>query len=267
MKPTVLIVDDEKPVLKSIRRLLFADDYNILLANSGEEALELFIDEKNDIDTIVSDQHMPNMQGVELFEEIQKIDKNCSRILLSGHIDIELLRNAVNNGEVYRFVAKPWEDDELRMAIRHGCERTKLLTKNVVLNQRYQKQNEELKKFNDDLSSMVSQRTQSLEVHNNALQLSHEVLDNLPFIVLGIDPSGIIAMANTMAINTIPNIIPGTHYTETLPKEFQKHIEEKADKQSIVYKNQTIILETTDMAERGVLISGFAMPISPDLPA
>jgi len=197
----VLVVDDETPIRSSLRRLLLFDEHEVLAADSGAAALTIMTERS--IDVVVSDQHMPGMEGVELLREIRRRDPLCSRILFSGHVDIELLRNAVNTGEVYRFIAKPWDDDELRLAVRHALERTQLL-------RREQAHQRDLEQNNVNLGTDVAYREQ-------ALDLNQELLDRLPVAIIGIDPQGLITLTNLLAENIFPTAIPGMDVDEALP--------------------------------------------------
>lgn len=181
-RPVVLLVDDEPPILRSLARLLAFDPYEIVTACNASEALELLI--RRDIAVVLSDQHMPGLTGVDLLRRCRERAPETTRILFSGHIDIELLRAAVNGGEVYRFVTKPWDDDELLTAVRQGAERHHLLRQNRLLRERTEAQNVELLRYNHDLTRLVASRTEALAVHDRSLDLLRGVLDRLPVAVL-----------------------------------------------------------------------------------
>lgn len=114
LKPSVLFVDDEPRILTSMR-MLFRGRYRMLFANSGDEALALVRQEP--VDVIVSDQRMPNMTGIELFREIRKFNEQSMRILLTGYSDLNAIISSINEGEIFRFVNKPWNNDELKNTI------------------------------------------------------------------------------------------------------------------------------------------------------
>ena len=212
----ILLVDDEPPILASLRRLLAFEPYEILTTDVGAQALEVLA--AGNIAVVMSDQHMPGMEGVELLRRARDLAPDTSRILFSGHIDIDLLRSAVNGGEVYRFVTKPWEDDEVLAAVRHGVERWQLMRQNRLLREQTESQNDQLRRFNRSLEDLVTartsdldQRTQDLDLRNRALILSQEVLDRLPVAVIGLDPDGTVALANRLALAAFPGCIPGEH--------------------------------------------------------
>ncbi len=203
----VLLVDDEPPILRSLTRLLAFEAYELASAANAADALRLL--RADDTAVILSDYDLGGVGGVELLREARAITPDTSRILFSGHIDIELLRRAVNGGEVYRFVTKPWNDDELLQAVRQGVERWQLLKRNRALGQQAEDQNRQLKRFNAELEQMVSERTTALELRNRALSLSQEVLDGLPVAVVGIAPDGQVALANDLARRLFPDLMPG----------------------------------------------------------
>ena len=223
-RPRILVVDDELPILASIRRLLAFESYDVLTTEVGAQALEVLA--AGNIAVVLSDQHMPGMVGVELLRRARELSPDTSRILFSGHIDIDLLRGAVNGGEVYRFVTKPWNDDEVLAAVRQGVERWQLLHQNRGLREQTERQNEQLRRFNRSLEELVAartsdlaRRTHDLDLRNRALALSQDVLDRLPVVVIGIDPAGELALANRLALAAFPGLVPGER--PQLPPELE----------------------------------------------
>jgi len=106
----VLCVDDEPSILRSLQWLL-KKEFDVKIAASGQEALELV--KQNDFDVIISDQRMPGMMGSEFLREARKISPRSMRILLTGYSDLQAILRSVNDGEVFRFVNKPWNIKEL----------------------------------------------------------------------------------------------------------------------------------------------------------
>ncbi len=109
-KLSVLFVDDEPHVLESLREL-FARRYKVFTTTSGEEALEIV--KNNNIAIVVSDQRMPGMKGVEVLRAIRELSPNTMRLLLTGFADVDAILDSVNVGEVFRYVKKPWDVNEL----------------------------------------------------------------------------------------------------------------------------------------------------------
>lgn len=110
----VLFVDDEPGILATMR-MLFRGRYNLHFANSGSEALEIM--RQHPIHVVVSDQRMPNMTGVELLRAARGINENMMRILLTGYSDLSSIVGSINDGEIFRFVNKPWDNDELLQSV------------------------------------------------------------------------------------------------------------------------------------------------------
>jgi YesN/AraC family two-component response regulator len=112
---TVLFVDDEPFILNSMQRLFHDDKINVMLASSGQEALDLV--KNGSIQVLVTDNLMPGMTGVELVHRAKDSSPDTVRILLSGYSDMDAVLHALNDGEVFRFVMKPWDDLDLKTTV------------------------------------------------------------------------------------------------------------------------------------------------------
>ena len=117
---TVMLVDDEESILNSLRRLLRAKPYDLLLATSGAQALSLF--EQHPVDLIVCDARMPFMDGPTLLREVHRRDPQCVNILLTGYADMSMITQALNDGYVFRYISKPWNDEELKLTLDQALE-------------------------------------------------------------------------------------------------------------------------------------------------
>lgn len=113
----IMIVDDEPANLRTLARL-FHQDYHLVTATSGAEALTLV--EQHDVALLISDQRMPEMTGIELMRSTVAIRPHMVRILLTGYTDVEALIDSINSGLVYRYMTKPWNNDELRAVVSKG---------------------------------------------------------------------------------------------------------------------------------------------------
>lgn len=125
MSANVLIVDDEELVLKSLQRVFRKEGYNMYFASSGEKALEIM--EAVPVDLILSDQKMPGMKGTELLKIVKEKWPNTIRVIISGYADFDAVLSAINEGEVYKFITKPWEDNSLRALVRRALEQGRVL--------------------------------------------------------------------------------------------------------------------------------------------
>lgn len=117
---TVMLVDDEESILNSLRRLLHGKPYDLLLATNGAQALSLF--EQHSIDLIVCDARMPLMDGPTLLREVYRRNPECVNILLTGYADMSMITQAISDGYVYRYISKPWNDDELQRTLDQALE-------------------------------------------------------------------------------------------------------------------------------------------------
>ncbi len=118
-KQRILIVDDEPDILDSLR-LSLELDYDVLTAEGGEAGLALL--EKQEVAVIISDQRMPKMTGVEFLEKAQEISPNSVRLMLTGFADFDAIVEAINKGQIYRYISKPWEPRDLEMDVRRAVE-------------------------------------------------------------------------------------------------------------------------------------------------
>ena len=116
--PSVLCVDDEPNILRSLHWMLHKE-FNVMTAPDGASALELL--RKHDFDVIVSDQRMPGMIGSEFLRQACQVAPRAMRILLTGYSDMQSLLKSINEGEVFRFVTKPWKNDELSSTVREAA--------------------------------------------------------------------------------------------------------------------------------------------------
>ncbi len=123
---TVLFVDDDASVLQAIRQL-FSDDaaMRLLVASSGEEALEIVRNE--DVWLVVSDNHMPGISGIELLELVRHISPRTGRILMTAHADLKTAIDAINISEAFRFIIKPWDNDEFKSIVYEAVERSEVV--------------------------------------------------------------------------------------------------------------------------------------------
>ncbi|MFC3283509.1 HD domain-containing phosphohydrolase [Litchfieldella rifensis] len=171
---TLLLVDDEENMLNRLRRVLRNEPYALLMASSGEQALSLM--EAQDVDLVISDARMPGMDGATLLANIQQHWPDCLRILLTGYADISTTVRAINEGHIYRYISKPWDDDELRLIIRQAltyqfAERERQRLERLTLSQ-----NQQLQELNADLENRVTARTAEIQQIADMLDLAYAEL-------------------------------------------------------------------------------------------
>lgn len=143
MNNRILLVDDESNVLSALKRALFDEPLEIVTAGGGEQALEIMAEKRFKV--VVSDERMAGMQGSELLALVRQYYPDTVRIMLTGHATLEAAMKAVNDGEIYRFFSKPWNDHDLIFAIRSAIDKYNLEAENRRLLETVMKQSLEIK--------------------------------------------------------------------------------------------------------------------------
>lgn len=182
LRLNLLLLDDEQDIINSLKRLL-RKDYNIVSFTDGPSALDYL--REHPIDIIISDMRMPIMNGAEFFTNAKDIQPNAIRILLTGYSDMETTIQAINDGGIYTYIGKPWENQELKLLLSQVSEHYLLKKQTRVLNEQLSDANDRLTQFNHTLEQKVTERTaallQSKNKLSNALKsqnsLLHDVLD------------------------------------------------------------------------------------------
>lgn len=170
----LLLVDDEKNILRSLQRVLRKEPYELTTATSGDQAVGLL--EEQRFDLVISDARMPGIDGPTLLATIKKKDPWCIRILLTGYADINSTIKAINDGQIYRYISKPWDDDELRLIIRQALAFQHSERRRLALEKLTRKQNRELHELNATLEQKVHARTEELRETADMLDLAYKEL-------------------------------------------------------------------------------------------
>ncbi len=175
----LLVLDDEENILNSLRRLLITEPYGVFITADPAEALAVI--GRHKIKVVMSDQRMPKTSGIEFLAEVKRKDPNILRILFTGHADIQVAEDAINKGEVYRFISKPWNDGDLKMILREAMQRFDLVQENRELFALTQKQNQELQNANAALKNMIEKEKAFTST------VSHELRTPLASIKMAVD--------------------------------------------------------------------------------
>ena len=173
-RPTLLLVDDEPSILSSLRRLFRPQGYRILAAEGGAAALDLVANDT--VDLVISDMRMPGMDGAQFLERIRHLQPHAVRILLTGYADISSTIAAINGGEIHRYIAKPWDDNDILLVVREALARRDLELRNRELTELTRRQNDELRSLNSSLEDRVRQRTAEIEQINAMLNVAYAEL-------------------------------------------------------------------------------------------
>lgn len=209
----ILCVDDERNVLRALERIFLDDDFAIITAGSGEEGL-VALQENPDIQLIISDYRMPGMNGVEFLKRVCEIRPDTVRIVLSGYADTAAVVAAINEGQIYKFVPKPWNDDELRQTVIKAIETFELHQRNQELSEELLQANTHLQELNEELERIVATRTAELSLQNRALNHARNILLHLPVGVLAIVADDVIVQCNVMAESILGVKVPGSLIAE-----------------------------------------------------
>jgi two-component system NtrC family sensor kinase len=192
----ILFVDDEENVLNAVKRVFFdEEDYTIFTASSAAEGIVLL--GGNQVQVVVSDYRMPGTDGVEFLREVNNRWPETVRILLSGYADVTSIIAAINEGQVYKFIPKPWNEDELRVAISNALERYFLHQKNVELTHELSVKNAELTRLNVELQKLLEEQTENLEFRSKVVTTYQNILNAIPAGIVGIDSNNILALCNS----------------------------------------------------------------------
>ena len=167
MKPTILCVDDEIDNVEVLERT-FRTSYHVITATSGMEALKIL--EQKEVAVIISDQRMPQMTGVEFLQKSISLHPDTIRILLTGYSDINSVIDAINTGQVYRYITKPWDINDLKSTVARAVER-------FLMHKELQRKTEDLKKAYEELKTLDQAKSHFM------LLIHHELRTPLTIIL------------------------------------------------------------------------------------
>src|SRR5690606_39268121 len=168
--PRVLFVDDEANILQSVRRVMRKLHVEVETTTEPEQAIDMV--KQAQYAVVVSDQRMPSMGGVEVLERIRAISPETVRIILTGYADVKASVDAINKGAVWRYLNKPWDDDDLRTCVMQGVNHYLLVQDNRRLQELTQQQNDRLRDLNENLKQRVLERTWEVHRLNEQLEAS-----------------------------------------------------------------------------------------------
>ena len=165
---TLLLVDDEENILAALRRVLRAEGWKVLSASSAEQALHLMA--RHEVDVMLSDQRMPGMTGVELLRRAKELYPETIRLVLSGYTDLQTVTDAINEGAIYKFLAKPWDDEQLRAQLREAFASKEMADHNRLLDREAQAAHRELADLNLQLRALLSAQRERNEREDGSLE-------------------------------------------------------------------------------------------------
>lgn len=198
-KPTILFVDDDTSVLRSLKRLFRKDGIDVLTASSGAEGLRLL--EQHHVNVVVSDQRMPGMCGTDFLKEVRTRHAETVRCILSGYAEMESVVAAINDGNVYRFIAKPWDDTEIRKILGDCLSAAERLVEE-------RRARVSLESRATALEEQSAQLSELFTLQESLLKSSRDVLDRLPVAVAALDACGRMIYTNRRFTNEFGHL-PG----------------------------------------------------------
>lgn len=154
LKQSLLFVDDEANNIEALKRIFRNNNLNIFSAKNGFDALKIF--ETVKIDVVVSDYRMPGMSGVELLVEVKHKYPNTKRIILTGQADLHTMKSAINDGAVYQFLTKPWNDDHLKITVLEALKNIALEERNKSLADEMTIANRDMIRLNRELTHLIA---------------------------------------------------------------------------------------------------------------
>ncbi len=171
---TLLFIDDEENILSALRRLFRPLGYRILIANSAIDGLKVM--EKEEVDLIICDMRMPQMNGDAFLAQAAENWPDTMRILLTGYADISSTIAAINEGSIYSYISKPWNDDDIKISVQRALDQRAMKAERLELMVLINQQNEELTRLNATLEKKVTERTDKLQATMGQLEVTHESL-------------------------------------------------------------------------------------------
>ena len=174
-KYKILYIDDEQDNL-DVFESTFWKEYDLSLAISAEEGFDIL--SKENIQLIITDQRMPVMTGIEFLEKIKDKYPDAIRIVLTGNSDLDTVIEAINKGEIYHYLTKPWQKEEVKKTIEKALETFRLKEENRILLEKLHVSNQELEELNKSLEDKVSSRTSELNDKNIKLSETISQLGN-----------------------------------------------------------------------------------------
>ncbi len=233
----IVIVDDEDMVIKTLKTLLKIEGFsNVNIFNDPSLALEFI--EKNPCELIISDFIMPKMNGIEFLSKAKKIHPDTTQILLTGYADKENAIRAINELGIFKYIEKPWGNDDIILNIKNGIERTRLKEQLKNKIEELEIANKKLNEYSKSLEEKVEERTKDLNISNIKL---NTILENLADALILFDSNNRIVQAQKLFCTNKNDELKGKNFFELIinekNKKFQKDEKTLRDYTIIDYRN------------------------------
>ena len=234
----ILLIDDEECILNSLYRCL-RKDYNVVMAESGEKALEI-IQENMDIALILSDVKMPGMDGITFLAKAHEITPMSVKMVLSGYAELDLVMDAINGGHVWRYMTKPWSQDDLLLAINNALEYFEIKQEKQLLVLELEQKNRQLEQWNSMLEKKVDAHVRMKEKKIDLLMLLLNNPEEEEYIQKILPMFGTVLQTTKVCIKSIIN---DKIYGECIAAECDQYVDCCGNIDKAVDRKQTIITD------------------------
>ncbi|MCX6985243.1 MAG: response regulator [Lentisphaerae bacterium] len=201
---------------------------------------------------VISDYRMPGMNGVDLLKQVCWLWPETVRIILSGYADTATVLAAINEGQIYKFIPKPWNDEEMKISIANAVEKFFLQRENRKLLEELKQKNEQLERANSSLGRIVAENTSHLIYQNRIFRCSHDILMSLPIAVFGLNSSYEVTMCNyksTELFGVKEFGIKGKDSRNIFPEDLNFFVRELMGKEELI---RVVTINGVEVKVRGV---------------
>ena len=212
---TLLLLDDEASILSALKRLLRREGYTVLATTDHEEAFALLASHR--VGVVISDQRMPGITGTDFLRGVKDLYPDTLGMVLSGYTDLQSITDAINEGAIFRFLTKPWEDDQLRAVIREAFAQQEMSSEIVRLNRENHAAAARLGDLNRQLEHLLAEKANRIDRDETFLAVVLELLHRVPMPVVAVDDAGMVVLANAEALQHWPQALPGADAVACLP--------------------------------------------------
>ena len=175
-KSNLLVIDDEQPILTSLKRLFRGNEFQVFTAVSGSDGIEII--KKHDIDVVISDLNMPEIDGIKLLSAIAIKRPSIKRIILTGNADLKSAIKAINSAQIYSLQLKPWDNDQLKQTVRRSLQAKRLEDEKAILFEATARDNKKHNALLGMLEEKASQLALDLEQADASLDKANDELNN-----------------------------------------------------------------------------------------
>jgi len=194
----VLCVDDEPNVLNAVKRVLASESCKVHTAESVEQGLNV-LKSIAPVQVVISDYRMPEMNGIEFLKQVRSAWPDTVRMVLSGYADAGMIISAINEGQIYKFIPKPWNAEELQIAVMNAIELYDLHQMNAELSRHLRTRGEEYETLNSTLQWIITDKASEMSFQSKVFEFFQNVFQALPMAAICVNAQGFIIQTNQKA--------------------------------------------------------------------